>query len=182
MMNQLPLLLASVMVCRLSGDCRRPPASMMSCRLSCSDARSPLRSIDTMVMLTFCDVTARNPCWIRRSSSAPRLGLIDRKSARSFDSIARAYAATTRRMAVSSLTSGGATGEGAGLTAADSTGSVRTGGVTGAGADSVRTGGVTGAETGGAGGGGAGAADSRGVSVGVGAVDVVREGVVGDAG
>ena len=35
-MTQLPLLLASVMVCRLSGDCRRPPASMMSCLLSCS--------------------------------------------------------------------------------------------------------------------------------------------------
>ena len=118
-MTQVPLLLVMVMVCWLSGDCRRPPASMMSCRLSCSVARSPRRSIDRMVILTFCDVTARNPCWIRRSSSAPRLGLIDRNSARSFDSIARAYAATTARMAASS--SGSRDGSGAGLrSAADS--------------------------------------------------------------
>src|SRR6266516_860144 len=79
-----------------------------SCRLNRTVASCPFRLIERMVMLTRCDETERNASSRRRCSADDRFGFTDRKSARSFVSIARAYVATTRRIADSSSSAGGA--------------------------------------------------------------------------
>src|SRR4051812_6612333 len=76
---------------------------MVSRRFNCTVAVDPLMSSAAIVIATCCEVTARKPSSMRRCSSAVIFGLTVRNSARSLVSIARPYAAITRRIAASSL-------------------------------------------------------------------------------
>src|SRR5688500_3662732 len=109
---------------------------MVSRRRTITAASSPRRSTDTIVRSTRCELTARKPSRRRRSSSGESLGLIDRNNATSLASIARAYVATTCRIAVSSCSADLAAVEG--VLVVDGAAAV---------ADSAAAGGLTGAGT-----------------------------------
>src|SRR3954451_6822714 len=68
--------------------------------------------MESTVMSTFCEATALKLSSRRRCSAAERFGFTDRNASRSFDSIARAYEASTRRIALSSSSACGATLDG----------------------------------------------------------------------
>src|SRR5690242_14020871 len=92
----------SVIVCWLSDVWERPPAVRVSRRRTLTAAVDPRRSIESTLMSTLCDATARKLSSRRRCSAAERFGFTVLNASRSFASIARAYADTARRITASS--------------------------------------------------------------------------------